>query len=373
MAPDIELRTLTKPMVEHDVRAQKTDPVAPGFRTIYRSSLGRALILRGVVATALGTIALWLVTQLNWWPGPTSVGVWAAGSIVLIYLVSWIMYRIARRAIAPLVELAHVVESLDAQEPDVAQLDPKRLARHQPVAEIRALADALHSYAGRIRDFIDREQNFTRDASHELRSPLTVIKVAVDVLLDADDQDDFTRHSLNRIRDAARDMEALMEALLLLARDSDTGLYHAVVNVNAVVREEIERSELLLKGKPVVLQLEEQEQFVIEASIKVVAVMIGNLIRNACQYTPKGVVQVTVGEGMVTIKDSGIGMTEDEAKAAFKPYFRGGKAQQPGGHGVGLSIVNRLSDRFNWPVSLQSELGVGTEIVVRFPEHQVFK
>jgi signal transduction histidine kinase len=101
----------------------------------------------------------------------------------------------------------------------------------------------------------------------------------------------------------------------------------------------------------------------------VLAVMLSNLLRNACLYTEQGMVTATVGKDFIRIDDTGVGMSEEELAQAFQPFFRG-KGSGKGGHGVGLTIVRRLADRFRWPVELSSTLGVGTSATIRFPNPQ---
>ena len=103
---------------------------------------------------------------------------------------------------------------------------------------------------------------------------------------------------------------------------------------------------------------------------KVVSVMIGNLLRNACRYTDAGSVTVTIQERCVRIEDTGRGMSAEDMANIFQPFFRGQGAPR-GGHGVGLTIVRRLSDRFNWPVEFHSELGVGTRASILFSDAQI--
>jgi signal transduction histidine kinase len=79
---------------------------------------------------------------------------------------------------------------------------------------------------------------------------------------------------------------------------------------------------------------------------------------------------VTVGPSSVTVNDTGAGMGEEELANAFRPFYRG-QRRDARGHGIGLSIVKRLSDRFGWPVELASELGVGTRATITFPNPQV--
>jgi signal transduction histidine kinase len=285
--------------------------------------------------------------------------------LLIIYVTTWLTYRASRRAISPVIALAKAVRGWDPKHPDLAALDPQNFSS-DPDGDVETLAYALHSFASRIEEFVERERNFTRDASHELRSPLTVIKVAADVVLE-EELSPFSQRAVERIRRSVRDMEAMIEAFLILAREADTGLPQEDFVANEAVREELERAQPLVEGKPVELSFEEQATFELHAPPKVFAAMIGNLIRNACLYTEAGKVHVLVGAGFVSVKDSGIGMSAEELKQAFQPYFRGNRSTR-GGYGVGLSLVQRLSERFGWPVEMQSELGVGTTATIRFPQ-----
>ena len=284
--------------------------------------------------------------------------------LLIIYITTWLTYRASRRALSPVIALAKVVRDWDPKRPDLHALDPRQLSG-DPDGDVEALAGALHSFASRIEEFVERERNFTRDASHELRSPLTVIKIGADVLLE-DDLAPFTRRAILRIKRSVSDMEAMIEAFLILARESDTGMPEEDFVVNDAVREEIERAQHLLEGKPVTLTLDEQTAFVLHAPPKVFAAMVSNLIRNACLYTEAGNVRVVVGADFVSVRDSGIGMTADELAHVFQPYYRGNRSTR-GGHGVGLTLVRRLSDRFKWPIELHSRLGTGTTATIRFP------
>jgi len=234
---------------------------------------------------------------------------------------------------------------------------------------VRFLAKSLHGFATRIEEFVERERNFTRDASHELRSPLTVIKVAADVMLADSALEPFEERSLNRIKRATRDMEALMEAFLILAREDDVGLPDEDFVANEAVALELERANDLVKGKPVQIRQVVEAQFALHAPLRVFGVMFGNLLRNACTYTEQGTVTVTIGRDFVRVADTGPGMSPDELRQLFKPYFRG-RQTGSGGHGIGLTIVKRLSDRFRWPLELESRLGVGTTATIRFPNPQ---
>jgi signal transduction histidine kinase len=103
---------------------------------------------------------------------------------------------------------------------------------------------------------------------------------------------------------------------------------------------------------------------------KVLASVIGNLIRNGMSYTDAGSVSVTIEARRIVIEDTGAGMAPEEVEKVFKPFYRAG-GRRRGGHGVGLTIVKRLSDRFGWPVHIESSPGVGTRVTVDFPTARV--
>jgi signal transduction histidine kinase len=117
------------------------------------------------------------------------------------------------------------------------------------------------------------------------------------------------------------------------------------------------------------LTIDYRPQFLLRtrASDKVLSVLIGNLIRNAFLYTDGGSIDISVKSDSIVISDSGKGIPPHQVDDMFKPYRRGENANVAG-YGVGLTIVKRLSDRFNWPITIQSEPGIGTSIAVQFPE-----
>jgi signal transduction histidine kinase len=161
-------------------------------------------------------------------------------------------------------------------------------------------------------------------------------------------------------------MEALIEALLILARESDTGLPAENFQIDDLVVDETERVRPLLDNKPVQLSLRREGSFCLHASPRVLSVMLGNLLRNACHYTEEGRIVVTIGGDFVRVEDTGVGMSDDDLARVFTPNFRAERNPR-GGHGVGLTIVKRLSDRFAWPLELKSVLGKGTVASIQFP------
>jgi len=285
--------------------------------------------------------------------------------LLVLYLSTWLAFRASRRAFSPVIALARQVRQLDPTAQDPVRFDSTLLPRADD--EVQELADALDRYSDRLNAFVAREREFTRDASHELRSPLTVIRISSELLLSDEVLSDAGRRAAERIRRAAVDMDELTSALLLLARESEVGLPAGPLCVNDVVAEELARARLVAQDKPIESRLIETHRLNLEAPERVLAVLVGNLLRNAFSYTDRGEVEVTIGADSVVIRDTGVGIAPERLANIYRPFARGESAQR-GGHGVGLSIVRRLSERFGWPVTIDSRPGVGTRIEIRFPQ-----
>lgn len=285
--------------------------------------------------------------------------------LLVLYLSVWLIYRASQRAVSPITRLARVVNNLDPEAPDPALFEqPRSLSAADE--EVRVLSSALSRFAERLNSFVERERNFTRDASHELRSPLTVIHLATDMLLSKPDLPESARETVARIKRSAKEMEELVTAFLLLARESEGALLAQEVCVNGIVDEQLERARQLAGDKPIEAEIRADGQLYTAASDRVLGILIGNLLRNAFLYTESGRVTVHVRRAEVVIEDSGVGMEPQQVQTLFEPFQRADHAVS-GGHGVGLTIVKRLSDRFDWPLDIDSRPGAGTRVTVRFP------
>ncbi len=258
--------------------------------------------------------------------------------IALIVIVCALGWLAARRYWQPVIALARTLDRWDEQAPDLDALHADRFLRRAD-ADLMALARGLHGFASRIADYNQRERNFTRDASHELRSPLTVIKMSTDMLDDETGLSDFGHRSVRRIKRASREMEALVEALLILAREADQGVNEEDFVINDVLRIELDEARELLRGRPITLRLEEPARFALHGSSRVFSVLCWQLIRNACQQTEEGTVIITVLPGEVSVAN------RVSAGAAISAVDR---------HGFELAIARRISERFAWPLELQT-------------------
>ncbi len=285
--------------------------------------------------------------------------------LVVVYAMVLLSYRTSKRLVSPVIWLSDQVKSWDLKKPDVSNLAPSKLPDEMD-NEAMVLAEALHDFGQRIGQFVEREQTFTANASHELRTPLTVIRVASDMVSTEPDLSAMAQRSIARIQKASKEMESLIEGFLLLARENDFGHGEHPYPISEAVSEEVEKARLLIAEKPVELKLRVVDDFNIAVPYYVVSTVVGNLIRNACHYTDKGWVEVLIDHDSITVRDTGIGMSNEQLARVFDMFYRGENGNQSG-KGIGMSLVKRFCDRFGWKIELDSKLGQGTTAILRIP------
>ena len=283
--------------------------------------------------------------------------------LIILYLTLCFSYRFSHRSITPVARLAEQINQVDFSDDHLSfGLQDPLFGRNE---EIRILADAISRLGDRLNAFIARERNFTRDASHEFRSPLTVINVAADMLLLDDRLSPDATRSLNKIKRAVNDMENLTEVFLMLAREDSGALTRSEVDVNQVVRDQIERVEFLRDHRDVQINLHEHGRLRVFSSETVIAVLLGNLVRNALLYTDCGHVSIDIDEQQLVVSDSGPGISSADIGKIFRPFHRVG-ADSASGYGIGLTIVKRLCDRFGWKIDVTSETSQGASFRLVF-------
>lgn len=272
----------------------------------------------------------------------------------------WLGYALSQKAIAPVTNLARNVATLEPDKP------PEKLSSQYVNDEVGELAQAFDRYLGRLQDFIAREQEFTANASHELRTPLTIIKGAVELLQTDSELSPRNRKVLQRIARATEAMSQMVETLLVLAREDETS-DEEVARVSIVVQTVITDNRPLLQNKPLSLDLQNRQDFSIQAPSSIIAILLGNVLRNAIAYTGEGSIAIILDAPLVMIKDTGKGISNEDLPRIFKRHFRA-STDETVGSGLGLAIVKRICDRYNWPIDVTSSPGEGTIVSIDFSE-----
>ena len=213
------------------------------------------------------------------------------------------------------------------------------------------------------------QQRFLANAAHELKTPITTILGASELLLNNGEDPETRRRFLNHIFSEARRLQRLSDTLLRLAR---TGAdfrdpEREVVDLDGVAREAAERIKPLAESAGLALRVEGQgdrvraDQEWLEQAL---LVTLSNAVRHS---EHGGEVRLRVEGGAVTVEDEGTGISEADLPHVFERFYRG-KKQSPGGFGLGLAICKELVERMGGGISLESEEGVGTKVKIELAE-----
>lgn len=254
------------------------------------------------------------------------LGILAAIMLLLSVLLA---YFFSRRALKPLTELSELLNSCDPEHL------PKGFAAPFANNELGAFANSLEKALNEVSEFVERELQFTRDASHELRTPITSILGACE-LLQADKQlTPQQRGVFMRINHAAENMQKTVESLLLVAR-GETQLTKQPVLIEPFIEQSILNYAEQISEKQLEIECEIEPGSTLNADSQSLQIIIENLVQNAVRYTEQGGIKIHARNAVFEIKDSGCGFDFQHAKQ------QGVKAKNSSGFGIGLSLVERL-------------------------------
>lgn len=282
---------------------------------------------------------------------------WLSGlvaSVVLALIISaWAGYSLAGKVIRPVRQLTTEVQDLESGRAKGVELTG------YANDEIGSLATAFQNYRDRFQALMEREREFAGNVSHELRTPITSINLAAEVLEQDSTMSERQRYRLSRIRRAGQEMSELINTFLLLSRHEDEAdADFTDCDVNRTVRETIENQSVWVGDKPVSTRIIEDGQLTVRAPHGVVAVLVGNIVRNAYRYTNQGSVTVRITADRVIVEDTGPGIDVEAREHLFDRHVRGTERDQ--GSGLGLAIVKRLCERYGWRVEINSTKGEGS-------------
>lgn len=260
-------------------------------------------------------------------------------------LIGW---RLARRAAAPLVQLAEEVAA-----PGIPSIDPARY----PPNEIGVLAGALARSYRQIEAFVTREQAFTRDASHELRTPLAVIRSGAELAADPARAD----AALARIGVATREMEQILDVLLALARGHAGDAAPEPVVVLPLLERAVIDAAARYPDRRIEVSIDAAPDLRIALPPAVVGLVLANLVGNVFQHADGSRLRLRATAAAIEIADDGPGLADPHA--AFGDYV---SSPTTGGAGLGLAIVQRLCAQHGIALSVAGGAARGTRFTLAF-------
>jgi two-component system OmpR family sensor kinase/two-component system sensor histidine kinase QseC len=268
-------------------------------------------------------------------------------------------------SLAPLSRLAQDVGQRDARSLD--EVSEKNLP-----SEIAPLAHALNALLARLKRAFANQRAFVADAAHELRSPLTALKLQLQLLERAPDPG-ARADALHKLHEGVDRSTHLIEQLLAAARTdpNDSAAKVRDTDLAELVRQSIADIFVFAQTRQVTVELDAPEHLHIEADPASLPILARNLLDNAIRYSPAGaIVHVTVESGAeqaaLVVEDSGPGIPDAERQRVFDRFYRG-EGNRQSGSGLGLSIVKNIAEQHRARIELGSSRYGGLKVRVVFP------
>ncbi len=286
--------------------------------------------------------------------------------LIFAPLMALLIWFLVDRALRPVQRLAHEVKLRDADS--LAPLSAQDLP-----SEVEPVAQAINSLLARLKLAFDSQRAFVADAAHELRSPLTALKLQLQLMARASD-DQARQAAAAQLEQGVERATRLIGQLLIAARTApgETGPAPQRLDLCEAARQAVAEAWPLAEARQIELGMEAPTAALVMADADALQIMLRNLLDNALRYTPEGgqveLAIATQPEALVlSVDDSGPGIPPDERERAFQRFYRGQRNAGDGtGSGLGLAIVANIAARHGAGVTLLDSALGGLRVEVRF-------
>ncbi len=313
------------------------------------------LWLRGIVSEDQGTQQLASIVRISSFALP---------ALLILAVIGG--YWIAARALKPVHKIAESAAQI-SQGKDLS----KRIDIGSSLDELHELSDVFNDMFSRLNEAFRAEQQFTSDASHELRTPMSVIMAQCEYTLEETRTPEEYEEALTVIRRQGGKMSRLIDDMLCFARlERNHSSYSKEMLDFSSLAEDVCGDMALLRDKNITLTKKIEPDISISGNQMLLSRLMVNLISNAYRY---GRENGNIGgylkndNGIVlSVTDDGIGIPADRQKQIFERFYRGESARSSEGTGLGLAMVKEIAEYHGGSVSVVSEEGKGSTFFVNF-------
>lgn len=287
-----------------------------------------------------------------------------------LLLSTFIGYRIARRGIRPVEEIAATARRIRSSTLH------ERIAVAELPAELSELAATFNDMLDRLKASFDRLSQFSADIAHELRTPLGNLRGEFEVVLGkARTPDEYREILCSGLEEIAR-LSRLIESLLFLARAENPKrqIQRENVDLRAELADVRDFYEAGASEAGIALGVDISGPLSAELDRTLLRRALGNLVENSLAHTPRGgsvtlSAAVSNGDLRVVVRDTGAGISAEHLPRVFDRFYRAdpSRTASTGGTGLGLSIVKSIAELHGGTAELESETGRGTRVTLRFP------
>ncbi|MFO3796425.1 MAG: sensor histidine kinase [Anaerolineales bacterium] len=357
-----ELRAASQKQERHDIRWDEVSGEERIFAAAPLINGNNAPI--AFVQLSFPTAPVWQNVHRAW---ITLFGVVMAVAAVTIGSGLWLTAQV----VGPLEQLTAVIHRIAA-----GNLKERALLRGPQ--EVQQLAKEFNEMADRLERMIQRQQEFVANAAHELRSPLTSIRLRLELILtQLQDDPQMQRQYLEQVLEEIERLRKMTDQLLMLSSlEHSNRLPPAMIDPAPLLYEVSDEIAPLFHLRHQAFMLEVPPHLPkVQVNAEELRIILRNLLDNATKYTQEGgkirlQARSEAGNVLVTVQDNGPGISEEALPHIFERFYRGDKSRSrsaQGGSGLGLSLVKELVQLNNGQIEVKSAPGQGSTFTLRFP------
>lgn len=247
-----------------------------------------------------------------------------------------------------------------------------RITKIESKDEIQQLIDTFNTMLDSIESSYEKIKRFSNDASHELKTPLTVIRGEIELGLRKNRSNNEYKEILDNVLEETKQLQHLIDSLLFLASHNQQQIQAKFVNVqlDELLLEIIQEKQPLMNNKNIQLKITTFEESRIFGSYFLLKIAFGNILENSIKYSHNNSnIEIQSNSNSIIIKDYGIGIKAKDIPYLFDSFYRSDKARGRTGHGLGLSIVKTIFDLHNIDITIQSIYGIYTQVTVKLDKY----
>lgn len=289
-------------------------------------------------------------------------------SAIFIYIVLLLVgYILIDRTIKPLRQILEDMKTIQEDE-DLS----KRLKVLDTKDEFEALVNSFNKMRDNIESSVENIKQFSSDASHELKTPITIIQGEIELAKSKDLNKDEVKELLGKIDKEQKKLQDIISNFLLLSRLDKESIQKSKCMLDSTIFDVIEQNLERIEQKSLELKLDIQEDLEINFSQKYLYIVLDNLVSNAIKYTKEGFIEIKAynqnTQVIFSIEDSGIGLNKQDQEKIFERFYRVDKARTnfKDGIGLGLAIVKKICTKFNSNIEVNSNENKGSIFKVKF-------
>lgn len=291
------------------------------------------------------------------------------GLIILTLIIDLIYTNIILRPLSRIIKTKLLNRKFPFKEP----LSPIKTS----TTDFKLLDASLINLMEKIHEAFDKEREFTSNASHELMTPISILQTNVENLMMEEDISEELQERLSTMMKTISRLKRIVHSLLYISRiENDQFVKSDAINIHGIIEEVMEELSTRLETKSLRFVNEVSREVNIQnVNRDLIFQLLYNLINNAIRYNKEsGSIQVSSffskeNEFQIVIKDTGVGIKEEELGTIFNRFKKSGKSLGEG-HGLGLSIVKSIILFHDFKINVTSTYHVGTEFIIYIPENQ---